>query len=131
MIELEIEHKPVERFNINKIRVSREAAQRRTFVVLNDNRVGFEIDRVHKTIAFFLYKEKKKNAFMMTEHISWYVGVYRLKHLLFSLISNYYKTIGKDHIPFYAETELSIPVYHFNYHVWAGTLEKALAKELT
>lgn len=124
------EHKKKERFELNRLREhSREKKDFKTFVVLNEFKIGFEINWEKETVAWFLYKEKKRLASYMTEPLSWYAGTIPLKHALFSLIYDHYKRIGKERIPLYAEMELSVPVNHFDFLVWSGSLERALARQ--
>lgn len=124
------EHKRKERFELIRLREhSKEPKDFKTFIVLNDFKIGFEINWEKETVAWFLYKEKKRLASFMTEPLSLYAGTLALKHSLFSLINDHYKRIGKDRIPLYAEMELSVPVNHLDYLVWSGTLAKALARQ--
>ena len=121
----------VERFELEELRKHsmEDRPKRMTFIVLNDLQIGFEIDWYLETIMWFLYKEKKKNMVLHSRVISLYSDYYVLKLELTDLISKYYKTIGKDQtLPTYAQYELGVYVQHLYYHVWADTLEKALAK---
>ena len=124
------EHRRKERFELIRLREhSKEPKDFKTFIVLNEFKIGFEINWEKETVAWFLYKEKKRLASYMTEPLSLYAGTLALKHSLFSLINDHYKRIGKDRIPLYAEMELSVPVNHLDYLVWSGTLAKALARQ--
>lgn len=122
-----------ERYDLEKLRKHshEDQANRVTFIVLNDYRLGFELDWVDETIMFFLYKNRKKNIHMRSERVSWWIGTVPIKMTLAGLISKYYRSIDKSpEILMYADMELAVYVSHFNYLVWSGQLEKGLAREV-
>ena len=122
-----------ERYDLSKLREHscEDRPNRVTFIVLNEYKLGFEIDWVKETIMFFLYKNKKKEEYMRSERVSWWIGTVPIKMTLAGLIAKYYRSIGKKpEILMYADIELSLYVTHFNYLVWTGQLEKGLAKEV-
>ena len=122
-----------ERFDLDKVLENspEEVPNMMTFVVLEGKKIGFEIDWEKQTVMFFLYLEKKRNIVRTSEILSWYAGNAQLQHALYRMIVQHYKSIGKKpRIPMYAEMELAIPVTQLNYHIWAGTLDKVLQKEV-
>lgn len=125
-------HKPVERFELDRLREhSREDREDRViFLALNKYKIGFQIDWVHETAMFFLYKTSKKNIFMRTPEISYKSDCWQMKMLLYGLISDYYRSIGKDPVlPMYVEFELAIPVQHLYYLYWSRTMNYELSRK--
>lgn len=122
----------VERFNAELLRYSKEPKpKKKTFVVLDDNELGFELDWDSDTITFFIYKGKKKNQLLKGESISIYSGEVLIRENLYSLISKYYALRDRDpELTMYTKIELNIIVSHLNYHAFAGTLKKVLTKEV-
>ena len=122
-----------ERYEIEKLREHSKEDQpnKVTFLVLDDYKLGFEVDWIDETLMFFLYKDKKREEFMKSSRISWWAGAVPIKMILTDLVIRYYKKIGhKPEIPMYADIELAILCQHFHYLVWSGQLEKGLAKEI-
>ena len=122
-----------ERFDLDKVLENspEEVPNMMTFVVLEGKKIGFEIDWEKQTVMFFLYLEKKRYVVRPSEILSWYACNAQLQHALYRMIVQHYKSIGKKpRIPMYAEMELAIPVTQLNYHIWAGTLDKVLQKEV-
>lgn len=122
----------VELFKLEQFRRSKETApQQKTFVALNGNEIGVEINWDDKTFCFFLFKDKRKNRIMETKHIPLETRSVYYRELIWGLFSEYYKTIDKDpDLPMYTKMELGIYVSHLHYHAMAKTLPKVLEKQV-
>lgn len=127
----EYEHAPIERFELDRLREhsKEKQANRKTFVITGGYNIGFEINWAEETVRWFLYKDKKRLAYKITEPYSLRLGTVPLKHTLLALIFEQYQEAGRDRIPMYAEFELAVPVSHLSYLVWSNTLSRALARQ--
>lgn len=122
----------VERYDISQLKHSKESKpQKKTFVLLDKNHLGFAINWDKEIISFFIYKEKRKDIVLETKFMSLYSGEKKFSQELESLISSYYRLTGRDpELPMYTKIELRLPMSHLNFHVNAGTLKKILDKEV-
>lgn len=119
-------------YRLDEVRHSKEEKPaRKTFVQLDGNEIGFDLDWETEMVAFRIFKQKKKNTILEGSPISLYAGEDALCSNLKHLVSEYYRMTGRDpELKMYTIIELSIQISHLNYHVYAGTLRRVLEKEI-
>lgn len=132
MSEEKKSQKTVERYPLDQMRYSKEERpQKKTFVNLDGNAFGIEIDWVAQTAMFFIYKEKRRNDIARSEVFSWWDDFNVMKKAMMKMVSDYYRKQGRDpKLALYTKIELTLPVTAFHYHVNAGTIGTVCEKEV-
>lgn len=124
--------KTIERYPLEQMRYSKEErTQKKTFINLDGNALGIEIDWENETALFFIYREKRRNDVIKSDSFSWYDDHMIIRKIMFKMISEYYRQQGRDpKLAMYTRIELALPITAFQYHVYAGTLAQVCEKEV-
>ena len=124
--------KETDRYPLQRVRHSKETKpQKKSFQPLDDYNIGIEIDWSNEKLRYFLYKKRKKSPYMESEWVGFYDGELALRKPLYEMVNEYFVKTGKsDTLPIYTKIELNLPVGHLHYHIWAGTLQRVLEKEI-
>ena len=122
------------KYDINILRHSKEERQQlKTFINLDNNKIGIEFDDKKTKCRYFFYKGKKKNADYYSEWVDLNETQANLGKPLYNLVKKYYRDHDRlvdGELPMYTSLELGIPITHLFFHVNAGTLDKVLTKEI-
>lgn len=124
--------KEIESYPLERIRHSKEdRPQKKSFVPLDGLSIGLEINWTDEQLRYFLYKDRRKNRTLTSEWIALYSSEQELREPLYAIISEHYRAAGRGQtLPDYTKIELNLPIGHLHYHIWAGTLQKILQKEI-
>lgn len=121
----------IDRIDISVIMHSKEyKPKKKTFVDLDNQKIGVAIDWDNSRVGFFLYKKKKKFPTLESKLIPMQTDKDILSELLIDMISDYYEHVDKEPLSYYGTVELSIMSCHLWYHITAGTLKRVTEKEV-
>jgi len=118
-------------YPLDRVRHSKESRpQKKSFLPLDGYALGLEVDWEHEELRYFLYKDKRRNTYSESDWVGFYAGEKALRKPLYDLVAKYYTEVGRAGLLDYTKMELNIPVGHLHYHIWAGTLQRVLQKEV-
>lgn len=123
-----------ELYELDLVKYSKEEKPKlKSFVNLDSNKLGLEVNWELGSFRFFIYKQKKKHQLMKSNWVRMKAEKDQLYKTLLVLIMRYYKFMDRlqsDGLPIYTQMELRSVVSHLHYHANADTLRKVLSKEV-
>lgn len=124
-----------ELYDLSLVRYSKEVKpQLKSFINLDENKLGLEVNWELQSMRFFIYKKKKKHQLMKSQWIGLHQDKERVYAALILLVKRYYKLMQRlepsGDLPMYTKMELKIPASHLHFHANAGTLQQILDKEI-
>ena len=107
--------------------------QLKTFINLDDNKLGVEIDEELQGCRFFIYNGKRRNQIYKSKWFRYYTRFEKMCKRMTDLLKMYYgdhNRLVEGELPIYTVIEAKKLVSHLNYHILAGTLHGLLEKEV-
>ena len=107
--------------------------QLKTFINLDDNKLGIEINEDLRGCRFFIYHEKRRNQIYKSKWFRYYSKFEKMVFRMTDLLKRYYADHNRlvdGELPVYTVIEAKKLVSHLNYHILAGTLHGLIEKEV-
>lgn len=121
-------------YDINILVHSKEPRpQLKSFINLDDNKLGIEINEDLQGCRFFIYHGRRRNQIYKTNWFRYYSKFDKMCKRLLDLLKLYYadhERLVDGELPVYTVIEAKKLVSHLNFHILAGTLHGLIEKEV-